>query len=104
MGSNTCVFAGAFTRDYKDISGRDPLFMSPSFVPGTYATMLANRVSHFFDLKGHSTAIDTACSTSLMGLHLACQSLRAGDADAAVIGGACLHLSPDSFSGLSTVG
>lgn len=66
--------------------------------------MLANRVSHFFDLKGHSTSIDTACSTSLIGLHLACQSLRSGDSDAAIVGGASLHLSPETFSTFSTLG
>ncbi|KAI1205736.1 reducing type I polyketide synthase [Annulohypoxylon truncatum] len=104
MGSRTCVFTGAFTRDYDDVASRDPLHTPRSFVTGNYGTMLANRVSHFFDLKGHSTSIDTACSTSLMGLHLACQSLRSGDTDAAVVGGTSLHLSPEPFSELSTVG
>jgi acyl transferase domain-containing protein len=103
-GSKTCVFAGSFVSDYKDVAGRDPLLMPRSYVTGNYDAMLANRISHFFDLKGHSTTINTACSTSLIGLHLACQSLRAGDSDAAVVSGASLHLSPDSFSGLTTLG
>lgn len=103
LGSNTSVFTGSFTKDYHDLQLRDPLNMSRAFVTGNYAAMLANRVSHFFDLKGPSVAVDTGCSTSLMGLHLAAQSLRAGESDCAIVGGACLNLNPDAFANLSTL-
>lgn len=86
------------------MAGRDPLQVPRLFTLGTDYSMMANRISHFFDLRGHSTSIDTACSTSLMGLHLACQSLRSGDSDAAVVGGAGLCLSPSLFSDISTTG
>lgn len=66
--------------------------------------MAANRISHFFDLKGPSTAIDTGCSTSLMGLHLASQSLRSRESDCAIIGAASMNLNPDIFAGLSSLG
>ncbi|KAK8107122.1 uncharacterized protein PG998_009135 [Apiospora kogelbergensis] len=103
VGSKTSVFTGSFTKDYHDLQLRDPLNMSRAFVTGNYAAMLANRVSHFFDLKGPSVAVDTGCSTSLMGLHLAAQSLRGGESDCAIVGGACLNLNPDAFANLSTL-
>ncbi|KAK3300886.1 reducing type I polyketide synthase, partial [Chaetomium fimeti] len=103
VGSNTSVYTGSFTKDYQDLQVRDPLHTSRGFVTGNYAAMLANRVSHFFDLRGPSTAVDTGCSTSLMGLHLACQSLRAGESDCAIVGGASLHLNPDAFANLSAL-
>ena len=51
-------------------------------IPNTYhatgdaSAMLANRISWFYDLKGPSVTINTACSGSLVALHLACQSIR----------------------------
>ncbi|KAF2229541.1 polyketide synthase [Viridothelium virens] len=103
VGSNTAVFTGSFTKDYHDLQLRDPSNMSRAFVTGNYAAMLANRVSDFFDLKGTSVAVDTGCSTSLMGLHFVAQTLRGGGSDCAIVGGACLNLNPDAFVNLSTL-
>lgn len=103
MGTKTSVFTGSFSQDYYDIQIRDPLSLPRGLVTGNYAAMLANRVSHFFDLKGPSVAIDTGCSTSLMGLHLAAQSLRQGDSDCAIVGGTCLNLNPLASVELSTI-
>ncbi|KAK9417375.1 hypothetical protein SUNI508_08955 [Seiridium unicorne] len=102
-GSNTSVFTASFTKDYHGLHLRDPMKMSPAFITGNYGAMLANRVSHFFDLKGPFIAIDTGCSTSLMGLHLVAYSLRSRESDCAIVGGACLNLSPDTFVNLSTI-
>ncbi|KAI0454862.1 reducing type I polyketide synthase [Xylaria acuta] len=103
-GSNTSVYAGTFTKDYHDRLITDPEHVPRAFITTNYAAMVANRISHFFDLKGPSTAVDTGCSTSLMGLHLACQSLRSRESDCAIVGGACINLNPDIFSALSTLG
>ncbi|POS74158.1 polyketide synthase-3 [Diaporthe helianthi] len=103
-GSKTAVFAGTFSKDYHDRMLSDPLHIPRNLITGNYAAMIANRISHFFDLKGPSSAVDTGCSTSLIGLHLACQSLRSGESDCAVVGGAALHLSPDMFGNLSNLG
>ena len=56
--------------------------------------MLAARVSHTLDLGGPALTIDTACSSSLVAAHLACQSLRAGECAAAIVGGVHLNLTP----------
>jgi acyl transferase domain-containing protein len=48
--------------------------------------------------------IDTGCSTSLVALHLACQSIRAGESDAAVVGGSTVLLNPDMFISMSSLG
>ncbi|KAI0543352.1 reducing type I polyketide synthase [Xylaria curta] len=103
-GSRTGVYAGSFTKDYHDRLLSNPLHVSRAFVTGNYAAMTANRISHSFDLKGPSTAVDTGCSTSLMGLHLACQSLRLRETDCAVVGGACINFNPDFFGHLSSLG
>ncbi|GAW16135.1 hypothetical protein ANO14919_055580 [Xylariales sp. No.14919] len=103
-GSNTSVYAGSFTKDYHDRLITDPQRVPPVFIAANYTAMIANRISHFFDLKGPSAAIDTGCSTSLVGLHLACQSLRSGESDCAIVGGAGLNINPDMFSALSSLG
>ena len=50
----------------------------------------ATRLSYKLDLRGPSVSIGTACSTSLVALHLAAQSLRSGESDIALAGGACI--------------
>ncbi|KAI0506887.1 putative polyketide synthase [Xylaria bambusicola] len=103
-GSNTSVYAGSFTKDYHDRMITDPQRVPPAFIAANYTAMIANRISHFFDFKGPSTAVDTGCSSSLMGLHLACQSLRSRESDCAIVGGSCINLNPDIFVALSTLG
>ena len=61
---------------------------------GGALSIIANRVSYFFDLRGPSVTVDTACSSSLVAVHLACQSLRAGDSNLALAAGVNLLLSP----------
>lgn len=76
LGSNTSVYVGSFVNDYVGILTKDPEFPVKYKATGTSNTMLANRLSWFFDLQGPSVTLDTACSSSLNALHLACQSLR----------------------------
>lgn len=48
----------------------------------------ATRISHALDLKGPGLCVSTACATSLVALHLACQSLRQSESDMALVGAA----------------
>ena len=76
LGSDTCVFVGSFTRDYEAISSKDPELENLYKATGTGNSLLANRLSWFYNFSGPSVSLDTACSSSLTALHLACQSLR----------------------------
>ncbi|KAE8356822.1 hypothetical protein BDV28DRAFT_144737 [Aspergillus coremiiformis] len=94
-GSRTACFVGCFNADYTDLLLRDPdcVPMYQCTNSGQSRAMTANRVSYFFDMKGPSVTVDTACSGSLTALHLACQSLRIGDASMAVAAGVNVILS-----------
>lgn len=71
---------------------------------GTGSAMASNRISHFFDLRGASMTLDTGCSTTLVALHQAVQSLRTGEADLSIVGGSNVMLNPDMFKQMSSVG
>ncbi|MDB6109055.1 MAG: Non-ribosomal peptide synthase, partial [Pedosphaera sp.] len=62
---------------------------------GNDKDFLATRVSYEFDLKGPSLNVQTACSTSLVAIHLACQSLLMGECDVALAGGVTILLPQD---------
>lgn len=91
-GSQTSVYIGTFNRDYVQIVERDVDNLPRYSATGLEASMVANRISYFFDLKGPSMAIDTACSASLVSLHLACESLKSGESKMALVGGVNLML------------
>ncbi len=82
LGSRTSVFTGAFTNDYLHLNTKDTERGSPYDVIGLSSfAMLANRLSWFYNLSGPSINVDSACSSSLMALDMACRSLIDGDAD-----------------------
>ncbi|PVH94007.1 putative FSP1 [Periconia macrospinosa] len=103
-GSNTSVYASIWKHDYRDGIIRDEQNLPRSLETGTGSAYLAGRISHFFDLRGASMTVDTACSTSAVALHQAVQSLRSGEADMSIIGGSNLTLSPETFVALGTTG
>ena len=76
IGSDTSVYVGSFSKDYSEMLAADQENLPLYFGVGTGTAMLSNRVSWFYDLKGHSISLDTACSSALVALHLGCQSLR----------------------------
>lgn len=96
-GSSTAVYVGAMTADYNDMQMRDPETLHIYAATGVARSILANRISYCFDLRGPSVTIDTACSSSLAALHYAVQGLRAGEADAAVVAGTALLLDPAMY-------
>lgn len=71
---------------------------------GTSGSMFANRLSYFFDLIGPSITLDAACASSSHALHLACQSLRAGECKAAIVSGCTLIIAPGQWVSLDTMG
>ncbi|MEU8080909.1 acyltransferase domain-containing protein [Catellatospora citrea] len=93
-GTDAGVFVGVGSDDY----GRRMLEDLPGIEAwtGIGASMcaVANRVSYLLDLRGPSMAVDTACSASLVAIHLACQSLRAGESTVALAGGVNIVAGP----------
>jgi acyl transferase domain-containing protein len=59
--SDTAVYAALFARDYGRIGYKNLDGLSQFHIPGTGEAIIANRVSHFFDLRGISMTIDTGC-------------------------------------------
>lgn len=59
---------------------------------GNDKDFIATRVSYKLDLRGPGLTVQTACSTSLVALHLACQSLRAGECEMALAGAVCVRV------------
>ncbi|CZR60866.1 related to polyketide synthase [Phialocephala subalpina] len=94
-GSDTGVYVGYFARDYDRMVFKDTSDLPKQHITGGGDAIVSNRISYVFDLKGPSMTIDTGCSGSLVALHLACQSLRAGESAMSIVGGVNLHLSPD---------
>lgn len=103
-GSDTSVYAGILFRDYHDTLCRDPEETPRHFIANNAAAMYSNRVSHFFDLRGASMTIDTACSTTLTAIHLACQNLRAKESRMSIVTGTNVMINPDIFIAMSNLG
>nr|ALP31878.1 polyketide synthase 22 [Diaporthe helianthi] len=99
MGSDTAVYVGNFTVDYQTMQTRDPDYLHRYSATGSGTAIMANRISHVFDLRGPSFTLDTACSSSIYGLHNAVMALKNGDCEAAIVAGANLITSVEQHLG-----
>ncbi|KAA9008676.1 SDR family NAD(P)-dependent oxidoreductase [Paenibacillus spiritus] len=85
VGTRTGVFVGkdnTSTALYKYITAPDPMHLT-----GTWEGILASRIAYIFNLQGPSMVIDTACSSGLVSIHTACQSILNRECDMAIAGG-----------------
>jgi acyl transferase domain-containing protein len=95
--SRTGVFCGISSNDYAmRFSSAERLSINGYIGTGNAASVAAGRISFLLGLNGPCLAVDTACSSSLVAVHLACQSLRSYESDAAIAGGVNLLLSPET--------
>lgn len=96
-GSRCGVFMGVASLDYSYRMADDLGAIGPNTATGNTSSVASNRLSYAFDLHGPSLSLDTACSSSMVAFHQACQSIRSGEADMALTGGISLHLHPYGF-------
>ncbi|GAA2545722.1 hypothetical protein GCM10010398_35730 [Streptomyces fimbriatus] len=80
------VFTGVMWHDHRQ-TGADAHRAGGQATVAALGSDIPNRVSHFFDFRGPSVAVDTSCSSSLTALHLAVEALRRGECDAAIAAG-----------------
>jgi len=96
-GSNTGVYIG-FAGNIKDSYQKIILDLAPSSVSmskvGNMVAMMPSRISYLLDLRGPTMIVDTACSSVLVAAHLACQAIRNGDCNLALVGGVRINLLP----------
>jgi acyl transferase domain-containing protein len=103
-GAKIGVFIGISVSEYGLMLSTDVAQTNAYAVAGTSLCLAANRLSFAYGLKGPSMALDTACSSSLVAIHLACQQIRSGECDGALVGGANLLLSPIGTINLTKAG
>lgn len=96
VGSATGVFIGAGSSDYSRLLFGTREQIDEYAGQGGALSIIAGRISYTLGLQGPAMVVDTACSASLVALHLAAQSLRRGECDLALAGGVNLILSPDA--------
>jgi acyl transferase domain-containing protein/acyl-CoA synthetase (AMP-forming)/AMP-acid ligase II len=93
-GSDSGVFAAVCGSDHALLHAGDLNRVDADFGTGHAASIVPNRVSYFLDLKGPSLAYDSACSSALVALSAACQSLANGETQLAIVGGVNAVLAP----------
>lgn len=103
-GESVAVYIGSSLNDYSFLAMSDPSIAHPYAITGTASSIIANRVSYFYDFRGPSVAIDTACSSSLVAAHQGVQALRSGEADVALVGGVNALITPLVTVGFDEVG
>lgn len=104
-GTNIGVFMGVSHTDYQNIQGgSDRAGISSHSPTGNAHSIAANRISYCLNLKGPSLSLDTACSSALTAVHIACEQIRQGRCEMAMAGGVTVMITPDGFIGFSQAG
>ncbi len=93
-GSATGVFVGMYADEYLDVLNGSPSGGDAYAATGGVLSFAAGRLSYLLDLRGPSLVVNTVCSSSLVAIDLACQSLRNGRCERAVVGATSLMLTP----------
>ena len=110
MGERVAVIFGRMAEDYSRehiaVLGEDRFRRSMDVwgAAGISAAVLSGRISFWLGTRGPSFTLDTACSTSLLSVHLGCQSIWSGESRMAIAGGVNVFLTPEGMIALSRVG
>ena len=94
-GTRTGVYTAHISNSYWDKLHQAGVWDVHAMTGAKFHGFLPARLAYVLDLRGPTAAIDATCSSSLLAVHLACQALRLGDIDAAVVGGVNLITGPE---------
>jgi acyl transferase domain-containing protein/acyl carrier protein len=100
-GTRTGVYAGVSSQDYLARAPRIPEGFEGYATTGTLTSVISGRVAYTYGLEGPAVTVDTACSASLVAIHLACQALRQGECTLALGGGVTSLATPFMFTEFS---
>ena len=105
-GTDIGVFVGISHNDYQGLqhTATDRAGISAHTPTGSAHSIAANRISYCLNLTGPSMAMDTACSSALTAVHVACEHILAGRCKTAMAGGVTVMINPDGFIGFSQAG
>ncbi|MBV9452434.1 MAG: KR domain-containing protein, partial [Streptosporangiaceae bacterium] len=99
-GTSTGVYMGVMYHDYAGGAVDVDAELEGYVMPGT-GSAISGRVAYTLGLEGPAVTVDTACSSSLVAMHLACNALRQGECDLALVGGVTVMATPGLFPGFS---
>ncbi|WP_437283004.1 SDR family NAD(P)-dependent oxidoreductase [Sorangium sp. So ce375] len=103
--SRTGVYCGLIWSDYDALIHQRGLRGQTTYTAtGNQRSIVANRISYFLGARGPSMAIDSACSSGLVAIHLACEGLRSGESTLALAGAVNLNILPESALGVERCG
>ncbi|WP_432035296.1 SDR family NAD(P)-dependent oxidoreductase [Streptomyces cucumeris] len=97
-GSRTGVYAGVSSQDYLARAPRIPEGFEGYATTGSLTSVISGRVAYTLGLEGPAVTVDTACSASLVAMHLGCQALRQGECTLALAGGVTSLATPVMFT------
>jgi acyl transferase domain-containing protein/NADPH:quinone reductase-like Zn-dependent oxidoreductase/NADP-dependent 3-hydroxy acid dehydrogenase YdfG/acyl carrier protein len=103
-GSDTGVFIGLAAQEYGPRGYDDTEGVAGYLAMGIPTCIASGRVAYTLGLQGPAVTIETGCSSSLVSVHFAMQSLRTGECDLALAGGASVVCSPSFYIGLGRQG
>lgn len=92
------VFYGVTANDWAETNSTQDT--DTYLIPGGNRAFIPGRINYFYKFSGPSYAVDTACSSALAAIHIACNALWRGDIDTAIAGGTNIMTNPDPHAGL----